>query len=175
MLYEASMDRHSIVEDVRHGVFYVQETDDLGAWISRRNFKTREQAEAKLAEIAALPKCRECGEPQEVEYIEPTRSRLLANGLCFTCDHWHGYIARVADPACIRINGQHYIAGSEPRPGVPSHCYGFGGALHEIAFADGRILTTRNLWTQGRIPKRFRERLPDNATFFATPAEQVSP
>jgi hypothetical protein len=47
----------------------------------------------------------------------------------------------------------------------PDDWKGFGGRKFIILFEDGRKVITTNLWSQGEIPKSFREDLPNNAKF----------
>lgn len=42
---------------------------------------------------------------------------------------------------------------------------GHGGSLFRIRMHDGTLIDSRNLWCQGPIPERFRDRLYDNAEF----------
>lgn len=101
--------------------------------------------------------CRECGATE--------RPRSWANGaeleraaLCFGCHYWHEAIALAADPRSVRLDGVHRFIGDE---GAASR--GHYGARFVVTFLDGRTVTTSNLWHQGEIPARFRDRLPDNA------------
>jgi hypothetical protein len=80
---------------------------------------------------------------------------------------WDQKVAVRDDPASVRIRGHHYHIG--PETGGVWRKYpgrrGFNGRKFTIRFFDGRIVTTTNLWGQGRIPESHRERLPDNAEF----------
>ncbi|NUP15432.1 MAG: hypothetical protein HOZ81_04875 [Streptomyces sp.] len=67
------------------------------------------------------------------------------------------------DPAKrVVVDGNHYILGDD-KPGDPFK--GFGGSRFDIEFFDGRTVTTRDLWHQGVIPPKWRDRYPDNARF----------
>ncbi|CAO0836086.1 putative protein OS=Streptomyces microflavus OX=1919 GN=Smic_80960 PE=4 SV=1 [Streptomyces microflavus] len=46
---------------------------------------------------------------------------------------------------------------------------GFGGRRFDIEFFDGRRVTTHDLWSQGTIPPKHRERYQDNARFAPQP------
>ncbi|MEV8636430.1 hypothetical protein AB0395_32735 [Streptosporangium sp. NPDC051023] len=75
-----------------------------------------------------------------------------------------------ADPERrVVVDGEHYLIGD----GADSF-RGFGGRRHDIEFFDGRTVTTRDLWHQGTVPPKWRERYPDNAKW-AVKAEQSSP
>lgn len=115
------------------------------------------------AKYGMTDRCRECDSLINTAWMEPTRSRLIAERLCFSCDHWLQRIARGDSPLSAVIEGRTYTI--NPKESDPPSCRGFGGAMFTIAFFDGREVVTRNLWTGGDIPARFRERLPDNARF----------
>lgn len=74
---------------------------------------------------------------------------------------------------CIRIDGQHYVVGHEPTEQELRENRQFGGLGHgghefKIRYHNGVEycdIVTRNLWAQGKIPKEYREVLPDNAVF----------
>ena len=105
--------------------------------------------------------CRECGKEEEWTHIQ----KLIDLKRCFRCDFWLEKVDRVNDPVSTRVNGKHYFVGKTPKPGTPRSFLGFGGAFWKIKYHDGRVIETNNLWHQGKIPERFRERLPDNAIF----------
>lgn len=107
--------------------------------------------------MSAAFTCRECGESE--------RPRSWANGaeleraaLCFGCHYWHGAIALADDPRSVRLDGVHGFIGDGQ-----GSSRGHYGARFEVEFLDGRTVTTTDLWHQGEIPARFRDRLPDNA------------
>lgn len=108
--------------------------------------------------------CKECGALEQGNWTDDAAKKLTAEQLCFKCNFWHEKIAIKDDPYTARINGVHYHIGREDLP-ANSMWRGFGGARSVIVFNDGRRIESRNLWTQGAIPERFKERLPDNATF----------
>jgi hypothetical protein len=89
---------------------------------------------------------------------------LKESGLCVLCDRWVAFSLATEHPNVVRANGHHYVIeadGSDNLFGMR----GFGGEEFTIRFHDGRVVKTTNLWAQGVIPERFRERLPDNAEF----------
>lgn len=75
-----------------------------------------------------------------------------------------GYIEKENIPArkIARIEGHHYVIEEDDNSGG---FQGMGGRLFTIVFDDGREVVTRNLWSQGTIPPKWRERHPDNAHF----------
>ncbi len=91
-------------------------------------------------------------------------------GLCRRCHFWLKHVASSGEPESVRIEGQHYRLG--PEDGLPWP-RGFGGAELRIVWLDDERepTTSTNLWIQGQIPERFRDRLPDNARFGQPRAE----
>jgi len=74
----------------------------------------------------------------------------------------------------VVIDGEHYMLGDNT-----AGMKGFGGRRFDIEFFDGRRVTTTDLWFQGVIPPKWRERFPDNARFVqpeidAVPREQLA-
>ncbi|MEU9849317.1 hypothetical protein [Streptomyces sp. NPDC047985] len=107
--------------------------------------------------------------------------RCCANETCFDCRFWTEKIrwaedggqrpgdSRQAPAPVARVNGLHFVI----RPmntTTPAQFLGFGGALWTFRFNDGREITSNDVMTQGEIPERFRDRLPDNAVI--VPQEQ---
>jgi hypothetical protein len=107
--------------------------------------------------------CRECRKPFEANYLEPTKSKMIALQVCFTCLFWLEKTDLAKDPRVVRIDGHHYIIGPEA-PTLSPASRGMNGLRFRITFLDGRSVTTTNLWHQGIIPGRFRTALPDNAS-----------
>lgn len=108
--------------------------------------------------------CIECGGSDPAGYVPETRERMLARSLCFTCLFWLDRIEAQADPKACVVNGNSYHDAGK-RTGTPDHCLGFGGRQFRIVFTDGRVIETNNLFGQGPVPERFRDRLPDTARF----------
>lgn len=126
---------------------------------------------AKMVErkksLPATWTCRECGKRESgAKWMASCAVTLHDRRECFTCNHWIGLIERAAEGRSVIVDGTHYMLGDEL---AGPFMRGFGGSRFRIIFSDGHLATSTNLWCQGRIPDRFRERLPDNATFEATP------
>lgn len=105
--------------------------------------------------------CKECNTQAESCYGKTINGLMARLSLCFNCLFWHQRIEEKDQPTSVRIKGRHYIIypDGSPKP------RGFGGNLMTVEFFDGHIVETHNLWTQGEIPERFRDQLPDNASF----------
>jgi hypothetical protein len=85
--------------------------------------------------------------------------------LCYNCRYWLARMAEPEDVWRVRINGRQYLVGPVESAYSPDSCRGFEGKLFCIEFPDGRRISTRNLWHNGKIPAHFRDRMPDNARF----------
>ena len=142
--------------------YYVRHERAPGSF-RQENFATIEDALDRFAEILTQWRCVECGWIESSHYMEEYETAIQAQRVCFSCLFWRSRIAD-ADAMTAIINGQRYQIEAD-RPGVSSGSLGFGGSRFVIRFHDGRWIETRNLWTQGKIPAHFRERMPDNAVF----------
>ncbi len=61
----------------------------------------------------------------------------------------------------VRVDHHHYVIGEpQPNPG-PGH--GHSGRLFRFTMRDGSVVESRNVWSQGEIPRELWEQLPDNA------------
>lgn len=105
--------------------------------------------------------CEECGKRQETCYGKTLNGLMQRLSLCFDCLFWFQRVEEKDQPTSVRIQGRHYIIHADDA----SKPHGFGGNLMTIEFFDGHIVETRNLWTQGIIPEKYRDKLPDNARF----------
>lgn len=151
---------------VHHGKYgwCIREVNADGGESSMSFGDDKVAAEAELARIRANGDCVECGSPLYDHWIEPVKTQVLTRELCHTCLHWTGYVETSANPAHLVVNGYHYVI--EPdRPKGYRGFEGHGGAEFVIRFKDGREVVSHNLWAQGRIPRWFRDRLPDSAEF----------
>lgn len=104
--------------------------------------------------------CVECGKEETRRYLG---DRMRAKRLCFSCNFWMRHVNNAEHPMSTRIDNYHYLIGTEPER--PGSLHGFGGREFTIIFNDGKVVVTHNLWSQGEIPERFRDRLPNNAKF----------
>lgn len=75
-------------------------------------------------------------------------------------DFWNMQLEK-RDNAFV-ADGRHYRINPDLRPGERGVA-GFGGSPATVKFFDGRVVETRNLWSQGVVPAPFRDRLPDDA------------
>lgn len=112
--------------------------------------------------------CRECKKPISVAH--GNSDQLKARRECFLCNYWVNLIRKTEAGDRVIVGGVHFIAGDwNPQRPTNGKFAGFAGRKFVVRFTDGpnkgKTLTTYNLWHQGPIPERFRDRLPDNAEF----------
>jgi hypothetical protein len=120
--------------------------------------------------------CAICGEHETNHYI--CHQKMQERKRCFHCNFWMELIEDDdfgwEGPERLRVvvDGKHYVAYVDEenlKPaeggGVKAWARGFGGHGWHIKFNDGKEVVCYNVWHQGEIPARFRDRLPDNATF----------
>jgi len=108
--------------------------------------------------------CVECGTDDAANYTDSVREDMIARQLCHSCRFWLDYVAQADNPRIFRV---------EITPGLPGHYYigpedagpfrGFAGRKFHFIGNDGRDVVSTNVWFQGDIPERFRDRLPVNA------------
>lgn len=122
----------------------------------------KERHECVPCSVRTIAACVECGAPDAAHYMQPARERLLAAGLCHRCDFWLGVLAEPSDHLIVTPSWEVYSVATA-RPGAPSHTKGFGGRQFTVTFADGRTVTTDNLWSRGTVPPWFRDRIAVNA------------
>jgi len=123
---------------------------------------TYQQLKKKQEELYKCKECKKIIKVKNLTYFPYLVKQLIKEKLCFTCDFWIEKIKEVNNPKSVRINKWHYFIGDENKKGG---FRGFDGRRFKIKFNNDKKIETTNLWTQGEIPKRFRERLFDNAIF----------
>lgn len=125
--------------------------------------------EEELRKVEMIPDepCSCCGSIYKTNYRNG--EELRKNKLCFTCNFW---LEKNKDTGKRRIiiNGVKYVDGGNvnyvQEALINKRFVGHGGRLFKIQFLDtGEIFETNNLWSNGNIPKRFRDKLEDNAKF----------
>jgi len=107
--------------------------------------------------------CTLCGQIFHTNYMDEVKEVLLKRNICFTCRFWEEIITRPDQDKCVRVDGRHYIIGEIS--GDENHFKGHGGRKFEVRFFDGRVVSTNNLWHQGKVPEHFKAKIPDNAIF----------
>lgn len=157
------------LQDGTEGVYHITyaEAHKLSWSMIGRGYETREE----LVRKEGLITCSCCGQEAGTNYCTEVAERLRRLQLCHTCDFWMEKIrwAEHPDPLHqpVRVDGKHYCY--DPRNLLvsgDSRYKGFGGSFFKICFLDtADVVVTNDLWHQGDIPARFRDRLPDNAVF----------
>ncbi len=103
--------------------------------------------------------CKECGSPATANYAEPTKSQMLEHQLCLSCNYWQHL-----PPPSLVINYRVYADQGGTR--IANRLNGHSGREFKIEMLDGsRQWTTNNLWSEGRIPKRWQHLFQNNAIF----------
>ena len=110
-------------------------------------------------------KCEICG--KEIDHSINFRVSLCSSE-CFTDWFWlQECRAQESDPnEYAIIDGESYHF-NRKNPVVKGgyDFLGFGGQRFKIRYNNGATYTTNNLWCQGEIPDKYRDRLKDNAVF----------
>jgi hypothetical protein len=109
--------------------------------------------------------CSECERIHKPGAGRQVSMEIVDRKLCFECLQWIWLVDSTDHPNNVRVRGEHYTICLED---IGNCKRGMNGDRYNIKFDDGRLATTTNLWSQGTIPERFRERLPDNAVFIST-------
>lgn len=95
-------------------------------------------------------RCKECKKIEDVvKWSESCRTELLARKLCHVCNFWHNNKIANSNRWWVVIDGHHYVVQDEDSGG---YFRGYGGRKFIIKKNDGQVLTTTNLWHQGKIP-----------------------
>lgn len=110
--------------------------------------------------------CSECGQVFHPSYVgnDQIGLALRKRGLCFIDDFWSKAHAEYLAGKRLVVDGQSYTIAPE-RSTDPASCKGHGGRRFRIQYPDGRVVESTNVWSQGPIPERWRDRMPDTATF----------
>lgn len=110
-------------------------------------------------------KCSECGVRHTLKWNALVNRELKEARLCHDCYFW---VAKIGIERAVRVGHQHFMIG-ENFEGMGFR--GYGGRNFRIYFFEGRVVETNNLWSQGDIPERFWDRLPDNARLVSEDTE----
>lgn len=111
-------------------------------------------------------RCEICGkEIEKSSYM----GAVLCSSECFTENYWlEKCKAQETDPyEYAIIDGQSYHF-NRKKPIAEYSRYeflGFDGKRFTIRYDNGDTYTTNNLWIQGEIPEKYRDRLKNNAIF----------
>jgi len=107
--------------------------------------------------------CSKCGKEEFVgNWNKQTQEELKSRKFCFECNYWYELFLRKDGKDVIRLDGIHRSLG-EDKPTTPDRFKGSCGSKFVVEFMDGRVVTTTDLWYQGKIPDVWKAELPDNA------------
>jgi hypothetical protein len=104
--------------------------------------------------------CRNNYDPEQFDKKSPLVQIMTERGICFQCAFWSDKIEN-PDPNREIINGEHYTF--HPFQKNPLYFQGHGGRIFYILHNDKSLLRSNNVWFQGIIPDRFKEKLPNTA------------
>lgn len=107
--------------------------------------------------------CSKCGKDEFIgNWNKTTQEELKSRKFCFECNYWYELFLRKDGKDVIRLDGIHRSLG-EDKPTTPDRFKGSCGSKFVVEFMDGRVVTTTDLWYQGKIPDAWKAELPDNA------------
>ena len=110
-------------------------------------------------------KCKDCGvEGYYTDYVGQEKSIIDSEGVCFSCAFWRVRVPGLKTPAPTTAIIDHRLYTIGPRTEYSRH-NGMAGRKFVIKFHDGRIVSTRDLWSSGEILEKYRAEIPDNAEF----------
>ena len=162
------------IKDDQEYWFFVQERekkpeivyskiDDIKDFSMRSaGYETKEEL---IKELGILEEnCKECGSILRTNFLEPYKSKITRENICFSCFHWIDIENTLSDERRFIIKGNSYW--KEPDKDKNDFFVGFGGHEFKIRrFGSEEIIISRNLWHQGVVPEHFKERIKDNAEF----------
>lgn len=129
-----------------------------------------------VQEVNRMRKCKVCGAViNDGDGYFVTKKGDVCSSECHTEMFWSEKIdwaedCRTEDEEPVfRFNGEHYVIGAEDAEGPFRGSAGrvFYVYYHVGPFA-GKIFRTTNLWSQGKIPEKYQNELPDNASLMST-------
>ena len=103
--------------------------------------------------------CKICGKNKRKMYIE---SLNICSAECLLESIWQDLILEKDLENHLVINNKHYIVGPEQTKSI---LRGFNGQKFTIKKDNGEIIETTNLWCQGEVPEKYRDKLVNNAIF----------
>lgn len=139
----------------------------------------------QLAEYLGEPViyCQYCNEPgQYIHYYEKVMQELVDGKACHECNfwleklRWHMDGDRTSDGNQIirTTDFEHYTLGEEPGRHTSRGILGFGGAAFTFKLHHtGEIVTSHNVWAQGKIPDIWKTQLMPNASVIPQPTMRL--
>lgn len=112
--------------------------------------------------------CVGCGQTAKNTYCEPHRTNMLERRLCYNCNYWRDFEAKLErEHAKMTI-----IAGHVYGPGsrTSGAFRGMAGRRFDIEYIEpsiyaGKRVTTFDLWSGSTLPEQLQKRFPDTARF----------
>lgn len=108
-------------------------------------------------------KCEYCGKEIEKSSYDSSINKILCGkNECWDKYYWENKIKEKNDNTVIIDGCMFYIDDEDEK----DKFRGFGGISFKIKmFGEEKVLETKNLWYNGKIPMEYRNELKDNAVF----------
>ena len=104
--------------------------------------------------------CKECGGLVKTTFSN--NEKMIQRNVCFSCNFWFNIIDDIDNK--LVIDGTVYVFHERAEAHTVAFL-GHGGREFTIETNDGKVLSTNNLWSNGNVPDKFRDRIKDNAQF----------
>ena len=112
--------------------------------------------------------CDKCGETAQNTFSEPTRTHMLEHQLCFMCNYWREFEAKLEKdhPLMTIIGGHVYGPGNR----TSGSFRGMAGRRFDIEYIEpskhaGSRITTFDLWSGSTMPEDLQAKYADTAKF----------
>ncbi len=109
-----------------------------------------------------------CGKEAKNTFVEPHRTNMLARRLCWDCNYWHEFEAKLEleHAKMTIIDGHVYGPGNR----TSGEFRGMAGRRFDIEYIEpsvhaGKRITTFDLWSGSTLPETLKARFPDTARF----------
>lgn len=150
-----------------NGVTRNNKCEDCGIEDKNRNFVNIRADKIERCNPCALkikwPLCITCGKPKQDYTDGYDHIKQIKDGDCFSCYHWSGVFSQSGKSVRTQ-HGTHYsFNADQPISHGQDRHLGHGGRYFKIAFEDGGVVITNNLWCQGEMSKYWIDKYPPNA------------
>ena len=110
--------------------------------------------------------CQHCGKDETLHYNERIKAQLIAKTRCHECNFWMELSERSPDGLSVITNEWYHSRIGEGTSRIATHRGNYGRTYTVTWFDTTRFPTvTNDLWNQGIIPVRHRNRFTPNARF----------
>lgn len=120
--------------------------------------------------------CGQCGKEARNTYCEPHRTDMMERRLCFTCNYWRDFEAKLEreHSKMTIIDGHIYSPGNR----TSGEFRGMAGRRFDIEYIEpsphaGKRISTFDLWSGSTMPDHLKAKFQDTARFLGG-AERVT-